>query len=143
MQTDTEIEQLKAEFVIPEVDKNLPEKDYGYTTDVNEYLNFAKQIPQFYASETILDYEIVSNAKAYSLSTVFLYDGVTRILEVSTFASIEEMKKALKGKEYILYHTTVTPILKNVDTTGFEWANDVKNCIIDGFNWKFRGVILN
>lgn len=143
MNTNTEIEHLKAEFVIPEIDKNLPEKDYDYTTDVNEYLNFAKRIPKFLSSEIILDYEIVSNAKAYSLSPIFLYDGVTRTVGTFGCSSIEEMKESLKGKEYILYYITVTPILKNVDIPGFEWVGDIKNCVVDGFSWKFRGVILN
>jgi hypothetical protein len=143
MNTYTEIEQLKAEFVLPEIDKNLPEKEHDCTTDVNEYLNFAKRIPKFLSSEIILDYEIVSNAKAYSLSPIFLYDGVTRTPEDLTFASIEEMKEALKSKKYILYYTTVTPILKNIDTTEFKWVRDIKNCVVDGFSWRFRGVILN
>jgi len=102
---NTEIETL-----INEVEKNLPKfeetkiEEAGYTKNVEEWLEFIKELHFDRVGEYIFDYEIIKNAEVFGLGPVFSYNGKVEACSLIEYDSLNDMKNFLKGKKYLVYY---------------------------------------
>lgn len=156
-----ELEEIKSNIVLDEVDKN----DLYCITDAIEWLQTIKQIDIASKNEKgngpnpdrveelfnhsnchcSFDCEIVNNASGYITAPVFTYKTKVEAAEAKMFKSLQEMKDFLKDKKYLLYMIIVSITAQRVGTVDNGMYTIIPNRPLFGtpeIRYIFRGHIL-